>query len=296
MRFFTLSALGLAAGATMSACSGPDKVIATPATPTAGVRFINALPDSAGAFGLDFRFIDLVENSTSFRQSFRNTPTTTAGVTASTGIQFKAAQAGSRRFVIFLDDTIQAIASTKLKDSTFNFEAGKNYSVIVWGPARLGQMKVRIVDETVADPGPGKVALRVINTSDTPYDVRAYLGSTVPAAPTWANVAPYSVSTFVASDTGSITYNVQPVGGGTPVFANLTALLGAPATSTAGCPLPPLTCKYDIEPLPGTRVAGSGVSLIIWPRSTAGARTPQAAAFNVPAGTFVWDRRPPRGF
>jgi hypothetical protein len=198
--------------------------------------------------------------------------------------------------VIFLDDTIQAIASTKLKDSTFTFEAGKNYSVIVWGPARLGQMKVKIIDETVADPGPGKVALRVLNTSDTPYDVRAYLGTTVPASPTWANVAPYSASTFITSDTGSITYNVQPVGGGTAVFANLTALLGAPATSTAGCPLPPLVCKYDIEPLPGTRVAGSGVTMIIWPRSTAGARTPQAAAFNVPAGTFVWDRRPPRGF
>jgi hypothetical protein len=83
MRRITLSVLGLAAGATMSACSGPDKVITTPDTPTAGVRFINALPDSAGAFGLDFRFIDLVENSTQFRQSFRNTPTTTAGVTAS---------------------------------------------------------------------------------------------------------------------------------------------------------------------------------------------------------------------
>jgi len=295
MRRITLSALCLAASATMSACS-PEEVINTPTVPTAGVRFINALPDSAGAFGLDFRFVDLVENSTQFRQSFRNTPTTTAGVTASTGIQYKAAQAGSRRFVIFLDDTIQAIASTKLKDSTFNFEAGKNYSIIVWGPARGGQMKVRILDETIADPGAGKVALRVINTSDTPYDVRAFLGATAPGAPTWANVAPYSVSTIVNLDTGSVTYNVQPVGGGTPVFANLTALLGAPATSTAGCPLPPLVCKYDIEPLPGTRVAGSGVSLIIWPRSTAGARTPQTAAFNVPAGTFTWDRRPPRGF
>ena len=193
--------------------------------------------------------------------------------------------------MIFLDDTIQAIASTKLKDSTFTFEAGKNYSVIVWGPARGGQMKVKILDETIADPGAGKVALRVINTSDTPVDVRAYIGATVPASPTWPNVAPYSASTFVTSDTGTVTYNVQPVGGGTPVFANLTALLGAPATSSAGP-----AGKLDIEPLPGTRVAGSAVSLIIWPRSTAGTRTPQTAAFNVPAGTFVWDKRPPRGF
>ena len=31
--------------------------------PTAGVRFINAVPDTGAAFGLDFRFIDIVENS-----------------------------------------------------------------------------------------------------------------------------------------------------------------------------------------------------------------------------------------
>lgn len=290
MRRITLSVLCLAAGATMSACA-PEKVIETPSVPTFGVRFLNALPDSAGAFGLDFRFVDLVENSTQFRQQFRNTPTTTAGVTASI-VQYKAAQAGNRHFVIFLDDTIQAIASTKLKDSTYNFEAGKNYTVIVWGPARAGQMKVQILDETIADPGAGKVALRVINTSGTPYDVRAYLGSTVPASPTWANVAPYSASAFVSMDTAAvITYNVQPVGGGAVVFANLPALPGAPAFSTAGP-----AGKLDIEPVPGTRVAGSAVSMIIWPRSTAGSRTPQTAAFAVPAGTFVWDKRPPRGF
>ena len=72
-RITRLSVLGLAATATMSACS-PEQVIETPSVPTAGVRFINALPDSAGAFGLDFRFVDLVENSTQFRVAFRNTP------------------------------------------------------------------------------------------------------------------------------------------------------------------------------------------------------------------------------
>jgi hypothetical protein len=289
-RVSRLSVLLLAASATMSACS-PEEVIQTPVVPTSGVRFINALPDSAGAYGLNFRFVDLVENSTHFRQAFRNGPTTTAGVTASTGIQYKATQSGNRNFVIFLDDTIQAIATTKLKDSTYNFEAGKNYSVIVWGPARAGQMRVTILDETVPDPGAGKVALRVINTGATAIDVRAYKGSTVPTAPTWANVAPYTASSFVSSDTGTIIYNVQPAGGGTALFANATALLGAPAVSTAGA-----AGKLDIEPVPGTRVAGSGVSLIVWPRSTAGTRAPQTAAFQVPAGTFVWDRRPPRGF
>ena len=80
-----------------SACS-PDKVITTENIPTAGVRFINALPDTGAAFGLDFRFVDLPESNAHFRITFRNTPTTSAGVTGSTQIQYKNARAGSRRF------------------------------------------------------------------------------------------------------------------------------------------------------------------------------------------------------
>ncbi len=290
-RISRLSVLCLIAGAAMSACS-PEEVTITPDTPTAGVRFINALPDSAGAFGLDFRFVDIVENSTAFRVPFRNSPTTTAGVTASTATQYRASMAGSRRFVIFLDDTIQTISSTKLKDSTLSLVAGKNYTVILWGAARAGQMRVRVIEENIADPAPGKIALRVINASDVAIDASAYLtAGTAPATPTWAGVAAYSASNFVVSDTGSVTYNVQTAGTGTNLFGNLVALLGAPALSSAGA-----AGKLDIEPIPGTRIAGSAVTLVVFPRSTAGARTPQTAAFLVPAGAFMWDKRPPRGF
>ena len=290
-RISRLSVLCLIAGAAMSACS-PEEVTIVPDTPTAGVRFINALPDSAGAFGLDFRFVDIVENSTAFRVPFRNSPTTTAGVTASTATQYRASMAGSRHFVIFLDDTIQTISSTKLKDSTLSLVAGKNYTVILWGAARAGQMKVRVIEETIADPAPGKIALRVINASDVAIDASAFLtAGTAPATPTWAGVAAYSASNFVVSDTGSVTYNVQTAGTGTNLFGNLVALLGAPAFSSAGA-----AGKLDIEPIPGTRVAGSAVTLVVFPRSTAGARTPQTPAFLIPAGSFMWDKRPPRGF
>lgn len=289
-RFIRLSVLGLAAGLTMSACA-PEKTIVTTAIPSAGVRFINALPDSAGAFGLDFRFVDIVESNAQFRVAFRNSPTTTGGITASSVTQFKAAKAGSRHFVVFLDDTIQAIASTKLKDSTLNLEAGKNYTLILWGAARAGQMQLKVIEDNPADPG-SKVALRVINTSTQAIDVRTYpTGGTLPASATWAGVSPLTISSFVNADTGSISYNVQPAGGGTALFNDMTALLGAVATSSAGA-----GGKLDIEPLPGTRVAGSAVTLVVYPRSTAGSRTPQTAAFQVPAGSFMWDRRPPRGF
>ncbi|HWJ14312.1 MAG TPA: hypothetical protein VNS10_11260, partial [Gemmatimonadaceae bacterium] len=138
-RLFLLSTLVIAAGV-VSACS-PEDVVDSPVGPTAGVRFINAVPDTGAAFGLDFRFVDIVENSGAFRIPFRNGPQNTvirAGdtVTASAQIQYKAAKAGSRHFRIFLDDTLQAVASTALKDSTVDLTAAHNYTFLLWGNAR----------------------------------------------------------------------------------------------------------------------------------------------------------------
>lgn len=292
-RIHRLSMFCLAAAVTMSGCK-PEQVTATEDIPTAGVRFINAVPDSSGAFGLDFRYVDSpVESNAQFRISFRNSPTTTAGVTASATVQYKGARAGNRTFSIFLNDTIQAIASTKLKDSTLNLVAGKNYTAIMWGAGRVpGQMKLRIIDESaLPDPG-AKVALRVINATDQPIDASQYVSTgAVPATPTWANVAPYSVSSYVLVDPAQYRYNVRSAGTATNLFTDMLAMIGAPAFSTAGA-----SGKLDIAALVGTTVAGSAISLIVYPRSTALSRTPQTAPFQVPAGSFVWDRRPPIGF
>ncbi len=285
-----LTVASLVAGATLTACR-PDTVITTEDIPTAGVRFINASPDSSGAFGVDFRFVDIVESNAQFRQTFRSGPTTSGGVTASTLVQYKAARAGSRAFSIFLDDTIQTIASTKVFSGTAALTAGTNYTYIMWGQGRTGTLKLGTWDENTTVPS-GKVAVRVINATESPIDVRQFVtGGTVPTDPTWAAVPGLSKSAYVNVDPASITFNVRAAGATTNLFADLLALPGAAATSSAGS-----LGKLDISSAPGTTVAGSAISLIVFPRSTAGARTSQAAAFQVPAGTFVWDVRPPRGF
>lgn len=63
-RIFQLSMLCAAAGI-VSACK-PEEQLTSPDIPTAGVRFINAVPDTGAAYGLDFRFVDIVENSAAF--------------------------------------------------------------------------------------------------------------------------------------------------------------------------------------------------------------------------------------
>ena len=277
-RILDLSVLCLVGGL-VSGCL-PAGVTDSEVIPTAGVRFINAVPDTGGAFGLDFRFVDIVENSDTYRATFRNNPITSANVTASSNIQYKNAKAGSRHFRIFLDDTLQAAASTVLKDSTVNLESGHNYTFLLWGNARSSgadKMKLTVIDETVADPG-ANVALRVINTTGSPVDVRQYAGTTVPAGATWANVGAYTISNYVTAPPAQIRFNVQPAGGGTTLFSDALALIGQATT-------------VDIEGTPGTTQAGSAVTMVVFPRSVAGSR---ATNFTTIGFTFMWDRRPGR--
>ena len=63
-------------------------------------------------------------------------PADVGGVRPPSGDPVQGRSAGSRHFRIFLDDTLQAIASTVLKDSTVTLEASHNYTFLLWGNAR----------------------------------------------------------------------------------------------------------------------------------------------------------------
>ena len=255
-------AVGLA-----SACSSTDTIVPTENIPTAGFRFINAVPDTNS---MDLRFVDIVENSDHYQIGFRDSPVTSGGVTGSAQIEYKNTRAGSRHLRIFLNGTTAAIASTVLIDTTVTLEAGKVYTALMQGPARSGGMKFVVYEEVITDPA-ASVALRVINTTPNPIDVRAYPATgTAAVAPTWASVPPYSRSAFITTAPTQVKYNVTAAGGATALFTDALALIGAPATSSAG------TSTLDIEGLPGTTQAGSAVSAIVFP--------PSVTALTGPAG------------
>jgi hypothetical protein len=289
-RIIQLSVACLAAGV-VSACSNPEQVQNNPDIPTGGVRFINAVPDTAGSGGIDFRFVDIVENNAHYAIGFRNNIVTTGGVPASTQIEFKATQAGSRHFRIFLDDTLTTVASTVLKDSTITVEANHRYTVLLWGNARGGAtpMKLTVIDETY-DPG-SQVGLRVINTTSSPIDARYYTStSTAPTAASWASIPAMTVSNYLNVAPAQYKFNITGAGSTTALFADATALVGqANGTVANGC-----TVGVDCDAIPGTTAAGSAVTAIVFPRSVAGSKAPQSSAYGVPAITFMWDKRPPR--
>jgi len=277
-RIFQLSVLCLTAGVVV-ACV-PESVIQTEDIPTAGVRFLNVVPDTGAASGMDFRPVDMVENSTFYNMTFRNT----------TLFFYKNARAGQRHFKIFLDDTLASVASTVMADTNINLEAGKRYTFILWGFSRTGQtpaMKLDVITDDPADPGT-QIALRTINAclpglcgaaANGVVDVKQYPSAgPVPGTPTWGAVPVMSFSTYVQTAPGGIKYNVTPAGGGAALFTDPTAIAG-----TAG--------TIDIEAIPGTTVAGSAVTGIVVPRSVAGTK---AVSITTPGMIFVWDRRPPR--
>jgi hypothetical protein len=146
-------------------------------------------------------------------------------------------------------------------------------------------MELRVIDETEADPSPN-VALRVINTSTSAVDVRYYKeGTTPPASASWSSVAaaPNGISTYLTTAPDTLRFNVRTAGTATNFIASdARALRGE--QPVVGAPGP-------IEGTPGTTVAGSALTALIFPASVTGTA---AAQFTSPAISFVWDRRPPR--
>lgn len=286
-RISRFSMLFLAAGV-VNACK-PEEVIITEDIPTAAVRFINAVPDTGA---MDFRPVDIVENTTFYNVAFKGT----------TLLYYKNARAGTRHFRIFRSPTAGtpaaeqiAVASTVVFDLPSEvLEAGKRYTYILWGLSRPGSTPAMQITRIVDDPpDPGdQVALRVINAcvpgscgtaANGAVDVRAFTAAQTIAAPgaTWTAVAPLTASAYISVAKGTYTYDVRPAGGATAGAALSSAAAPAGTAETV-----------DIEALPGTNVAGSAVTAILFPRNVVGSQAP--TTITTPGMLFVWDRRPPR--
>lgn len=278
MRRISLLSMLCLAAVVGSACA-PETDFTSENIPTAGVRFLNFVPDTGI---VDFRPVDIVENSTFYNVGFRST----------TLAYYKNARAGERHFRVFMSvahnsqlppEQQIAIASTVVQDVNVTLEAGHNYTFILWGFARPGSspgLTFTMFDDNPGDPG-SQVALRLVNAAAGlgAVDGRQYPTSGAPPAdPTWAAVPELTASAYVAAPTGPIKYNVTAAGDPTALFTDPTAIAGAAAS-------------IDLDPIPGTTVAGSAVTGFVVPPSVAGSN---ATSFTSPGLIFLWDRRPPR--
>jgi hypothetical protein len=287
MNLSRIIAIGLLAGA-VAACSDDDGG-STGLEPLAGVRFVNALPDTVA---LDFRVIKPTITfapqhlEVAFRQFSSHRPVSVGSHEV-------------RAFFSGLDSRDEDDVQIVIANTTPTFAQGQNQSVIVMGFARAGQtpgQQVLVTDDTPPARAAGQYHIRAIHAGAGLPAMDIFIrgsGDVTPATPAIGDVAygevtpyiarPIEFSANVANDTLEVV--AVPVGGGTALVAKLP--IGSAGTIAT-------------EGAAGTRFAGGALTVLITPRSVAGSRAPQDAAtattprFAVPELVVMSDRRTPR--
>lgn len=269
MRFFRL--MFLAAPLALAACNSAE-VTAETRPPLAGVRYINAVPDTSR---LDFRMVDQLEYSA-------NTISGTGGISFREGTEYFAVEAKARHIRVFsLADTLIGTVQQVVVDTTITFEANKNYTLLLAGSARARTARLRVIEDTPpSNLASGQIAVRVYNAGAGAMDAYVVASTTTALAgtPTFAGVGDLSVSPYRTQPAGAFAVRVAAPGA-TAAVASVQA-----ATGTAGTAL--------VNPIAGAAVPGTVFSAYIFPRSVAGSRAPQTAAFNTAGVQLFVDKLP----
>jgi uncharacterized protein DUF4397 len=268
-------ALGVAVAgmAALAGCGSDTGAIVAPTTPLAYTRFIDAVADSGG---MDWRFVDVLENSpTTFGLNFRGT---------FPGAGYQATGPGSRHLRLFQTSTDINLTQKVLFDTTFNFVAGTHYSIVVAGNLRGGGAKMYILTDDFPDPG-SQVAIRVFNAGAGAVDVYAGASggtATLPSAFA-SGLANFSASKYTTMAVGPL--NLRAFAAGTtafPAMVDVNAPAGLAADRT-----------NNLTAVGGSTIAGSVLTAFIVPRSVSGST---AANFTTPGIVYIVDRYPPSGF
>jgi hypothetical protein len=271
---FSRAGLCLVAVAALTACSADaGKVFLPDNSNLAYTRFVNAVADTGA---MDWRFVDAVEKSpVAFGLQFR-------GMFPETGYQ--GTGAGSRHLRIFQTSTDIQQTQKVFFDTTFNFVAGKHYTIITAGNMRGGGAKLYILTDDYPDPG-AQIAMRVYNAGAGTVDVYTSASggtSTLPAALA-TNVANFAATQYVAMPTGPLALRAFSAGSRAfPAMIDASVPAGLPADR-----------PNNLTAVGGSTQAGSVLTAFLFPRSVAGST---ARNFATPGVVYIVDRYPPSGF
>jgi hypothetical protein len=255
-----------------------DGVSVNARPPLGGVRFINAVPDGGP---VDIRMVDQVEWSASSVSGSSNC----CGLIFRQGTIHWPTEAKARHIRVFPSDSSIAIVSQILHDTTITIEADKNITLMLVGSQAAGGHVSFVKIDDDAAPAANQVAVRLVNASSAgqvPADAAGYVTadttSALPGSATFATVAPRSASQYVMLGTGKFFMRTTPAGSSASIW-NSVAPAGAPADGLIG-----VTAGYNGP--------GSAISAYLFPRSVAGTKAPQSAAFQQPGIVFFVDLIP----
>ncbi len=277
--------LGAAVGA-LAACSSDNTApkLVTPG-PHALIHIINAVPDTGA---MDFRFTDVVEG-------VPNVEFVNLAFRAGTNVGYRPVSSGSHHIRVFMSASNlnaagltndPAIVSTVLGDTTFTFVDGTHYTFIFYGSARANAQKFLILNDGFTFPT--GISVRAVNVNTAAADFYLAGGTaaatTVTGTPTFANLAPATASAYtafaVAAATSGYTLTATNAGTTTPVWSALMNPGSAAVAEVTGV-------SGALSALPGSRIAGSIFTGVLFPASTTGSK---AAKFAAPGVVLVPDR------
>lgn len=246
----------------------------------ASIHWVNAVPDTNQQ---DFRVVDIVSNAGLFDANFR-----------ASNMFYQGIEAGSRTLRIFLSSSDPVVASQVLQESNLTLTEGLGYTYIHAGFARTGSTPARtvlLIPDAPPLPAAGQVGFRIVNAGAGLGNVDAWIvrrpvnaatADSLPDARAVANLAFGAVSAYatrgrdsVGADTSRVVF--AATGTKTPILATVLAPAGEAGSTT-------------VNPIAGSRVAGSVMTAILVPRSVAGS---QATNFTTPTLLYLVDRRPP---
>jgi len=274
--------------AAVAACKHEGGPFTTAPTPTAGLRYVNIIPDRGA---VDFRIIDAVAFAPSAYAATFRTGGSPNGVPTAFLPAHLATAAGDHRIRVFWSSTNADTAKIVLLDTTLTFTAGINYTFFAYGYTTAGQtpaLRAFVTADTAPDPA-SNVAFRALHLgpAGVPANVDVYIttAATPTGTPTFANVALGGVTGYTTVTRGALRAIVTPVATPATVTASVVAPAGVAADTVA---------RPQLDPIAGANQAGSVITAVIVPPSLAGSTAPQTAAFLVPTVLFLIDRNPPR--
>jgi hypothetical protein len=277
MRLLRYAPIALA-GAVMLGCKQDITGTSTDVPPVAYVRYVHAMPDTGE---VDVHLVDAVENLNFGDPSTGYTPYRT--VTQYTGIK-----AGSRHFRVFtnMQSTDINVVSQVIFDTTLTLAASTYYTILHTGFARTGATPHQhfvVLTDAPPSVSTSQVAVRAIVAAPFgPVDVYktadTATAATLPASPTFANVAFGTPTSFSMFATGAAAFRAFNVGTTTPILTKVQAPAGAAQQAL-------------IDPVAGVTIGGTALTAFIFPPGVAGSPNNKIATAGIVYGVDV---RPPR--
>ena len=292
MHMTPLRSLAICATAVAILGCKKDATFIEPLPDYAAIHWLNAVPDTGQQ---DIRVIDIVSNASLIDANFRGAK-----------MYYDPIETGTRTVRIFNSSLVDSIASQVLTTTTINTTAGQGYTFIHAGFARTGGTPARtvlVIPDNPADPGAGNVGVRFINVAaglgNLDFNVIRKGSDTLPDLPLRGAVAFGTAATYAAVKADSMrVFHPRPGVDSTVFYDTLRVVVTAAGTKlpilfTTLLPLgSPNTINQVVQPIAGGALAGSVITTVAVPRSVAGSAAPQTAAFLVPAGVVLVDRRP----